>query len=309
MDLMNKHLLLEKLKEIPQSQLDILTNEPLSRHTTFRIGGNADLFLLPHTVEAFCTILCALTDLAISYRVIGNASNILAADDGFRGAIVCTTRMNGIALTDNGLSALCGASLARCAQIAAQNALSGIEKLSGIPGTVGGALAMNAGANGTEISSLVTSVLVYDVKRKTTKTVSPDELAFSYRHSLISDATLIALQCELSLQPRSREEIFEEMRSLSEKRRATQPLEFPSAGSVFKRPPNDYAGRLIEAAGLKGKRIGDAEISEKHAGFIINRGHACASDVLALIEEIKTAVRMQSDVLLVCEIEYLSSGE
>ncbi len=297
------------LLAFPENSIGIRESEPMARHTTFRIGGNADLFLTPKSIDAAVRLLMLLSDMGLPYRVIGNASNLLIADEGYRGVIVCTNELCDVTVSGCSISAMCGATLARCARVAAESSLSGLEKLSGIPGTLGGALAMNAGAYEKDIASLVSSVLVYDVREGTCRTVSASDLAFGYRHSLISDQTLIALQCELMLSERARCDIFAEMNMLAEKRRATQPLELPSAGSVFKRPPNDYAGRLIEAAGLKGARIGGAEVSAKHAGFIVNVGGASARDVQALIEHIKDEVRKKSVVLLVCEIEYVHNGE
>ena len=297
------------LLSFPDGSIDIRESEPMARHTTFRIGGNADLFLTPKTLDVAVRLFSLLADLHLPYRVIGNASNLLIADEGYRGVIVYTGELCEVTVSGTSLMALCGATLARCARAAAKASLSGLEKLSGIPGTVGGALAMNAGAYEKDIASLVSSVLVYDVEKRACRTLSASELAFGYRHSIISDQKLIALQCELSMSERERCEIFAEMGTLAEKRRRAQPLELPSAGSVFKRPPNDYAGRLIESAGLKGTRIGGAEISRKHAGFIVNVGGASAHDVLALIALIKTEVQKKSDVLLVCEIEYVNSGE
>ena len=297
------------LLSFPDGSIGVKEGEVMARHTTFRIGGEADLFLTPKSIDAFVRLLTLICDMNLPYRVIGNASNLLISDDGFRGVIVCTCELSLVTVSGHRMTAQCGATLARCARSAAEASLSGLEKLSGIPGTIGGALAMNAGAYEKDIASLVSSVLVYDVSIGKCRTVSVDDLAFGYRHSLISDKNLIALQCDLTLHERARSDIFLEMNTLSEKRRSTQPLELPSAGSVFKRPPNDYAGRLIEAAGLKGTRIGGAEVSPKHAGFIVNVGGATAKDVRALINHIQNEVRRQSDVLLVCEIEYVSSEE
>lgn len=299
----------ELLKELRGEQralfCDIDINERMAPHTTFRIGGVADLLLTPHTDEGLCHILSRLIQDNIPYRVIGNASNLLIDDEGYRGVFVRTIQLREIAFDGAFLLAETGASLARVAQAAMEKGLSGFEKLSGIPGSIGGALAMNAGAYGQEIAALVTFVDAFDTKRNSVVRLTKEELCFSYRQSAVSDQSLVVLRACFQLQPRNIEEIRAEMKELAEKRRQTQPLEYPSAGSVFKRPPHDYAGRLIEAAGLKGARIGDAEVSEKHAGFIVNRGHATASDVRLLIQLIQERVRAESDVLLLPEIDMI----
>lgn len=285
---------------------EILANENLAKHSTFRIGGRADLLLVPESMTDFLQIVKAVLTLNIPYKIIGNASNILFDDEGFRGVMIKTTSLTRVSVSDFIVQAECGASLAKCARYAQNLSLSGFERLGGIPGTVGGALAMNAGAFGTEIADVLHSATVFDVHTHEIKKLSAKELSFGYRTSAISDHELLLLCAEFTLTAGDNDEILDEMRICMEKRQRSQPLNFPSAGSVFKRPPNDYAGRLIEAAGLKGTRIGDAEVSEKHAGFIINRGCATAKDVRELIELVQNRVRETSDVLLACEIEILS---
>ncbi len=298
--------LLKEIREEPRALFcDVDVNERMAPHTTFRIGGVADLLLTPHTGDGLCRILSRLVQDHIPYRVIGNASNLLIDDEGYRGVFVRTILLRDITFDGTFLIAETGASLARVAQMAMEKGLSGFEKLSGIPGSVGGALAMNAGAYGQEIAALVSFVDAFDTKRNCVVRLTKEELRFSYRQSAVSDQSLVVLRACFHLQPRNVEEIRAEMKELAEKRRQTQPLEYPSAGSVFKRPPHDYAGRLIEAAGLKGARIGDAEVSEKHAGFIVNRGHATASDVRLLIQLIQERVRAESDVLLLPEIDMI----
>ena len=285
---------------------EISENEYLDKHSTFRIGGPADVFLCPAGIADFLQILQAVLSLNIHYKIIGNASNILFSDLVFRGVMIKTTAFTRVSVSGTIVQAECGATLAKCARYAHEMSLSGFEKLGGIPGTVGGALAMNAGAFGTEISDILLSATVFDIKRREIKKLPKEELAFGYRTSAISDRDLILLCAEFALTPGNSENILDEMLICIEKRQKTQPLNLPSAGSIFKRPPNDYAGRLIEAAGLKGVRIGDAEVSEKHAGFIVNRGCATAKDVCELISLVQKQVRETSDVLLACEIEILS---
>ncbi len=306
---MNSSRYTELLGAIKDCQTcELLLNEKLSSHTTFRIGGAADFFVLPQNIPTFCMVLDLVAQNEIPYKVIGNASNLLIHDNGFRGVVIQTKPLDCVSLENGILRAECGATLARCARKAAEAGLSGFEKIAGIPATIGGALAMNAGAYGSQIADILRSVSVFDMETRSVYSLNRDELAFGYRTALISDRRYIALSAEFCLQERSREEILTDMRDCMERRQSSQPLNYPSAGSVFKRPPNDYAGRLIEAAGLKGTRIGDAEVSEKHAGFIINRGHATSEDVRALIALVQRRVRETSDVLLVCEIEILPEG-
>ena len=286
----------------------IFQNETLAPYTSFRIGGDADVLVLPETIADFLKIIHFVTEHKIPYKIIGNASNLLIDDCGFRGVVIKTTSLERVSVDQNILVAECGASLARCARRALESSCSGFERLGGIPGTVGGALAMNAGAFETEIADILLSVTLYDTLTRQTTVLTREQLSFGYRSSMITDRRYIALSASFSLVSRPKEEILSEMKTCMERRRSTQPLNLPSAGSVFKRPPNDYAGRLIEAAGLKGTRIGDAEVSCKHAGFIVNRGNATAEDVKALIRLVQQRVREMSDVLLVCEIEILSEG-
>ena len=285
---------------------EILLNENLQNHSTFHIGGPADVLLLPASIADFLQILQTVFALNIPYKIIGNGSNILFHDAGFRGVMIKTTAFTRVSASGHVIQAECGASLAKCARYAKEMSLTGFERLFGIPGTVGGALAMNAGAFGTEIADLLYSATVFDVKTQEVKKLSREELDFGYRSSAISDRDYILLCAEFALEPGDSAAILEEMNICAEKRRRSQPCNFPSAGSIFKRPPNDYAGRLIEAAGLKGMRIGDAEVSEKHAGFIVNCGHASAKDVCELIALVQERVRETSDVLLACEIEILA---
>ncbi len=286
-------------------QAEILTGERMAPYTSFRIGGNADILISPRTMEAMSATLGYLVSHDIPYRVIGRASNLLIDDDGFRGVLLRTTEMNDLSLDKNVLTASCGATLARVAKMTMEAGLSGFERLSGIPGTVGGALCMNAGAYGSSISEIFDSALVYDTKNCIKQQMTAEDMHFAYRSSVIDDHRFVLLEAKFLLLPRAREDIAHEMNELAEKRRTSQPLELPSAGSVFKRPPNDYAGRLIEAAGLKGARIGDAEVSKKHAGFIVNVGNAKAQDVRALIELVQLRVRETSDVLLSPEIDMI----
>ncbi len=284
---------------------EILTGEIMAPYTSFRIGGKADVLISPRTTDAMSATLGYLVSHCIPYRVIGRASNLLIDDEGFRGVLVRTTEMNELSIKNNLMTVACGTTLARCAKAALEAELSGFERLSGIPGTVGGALCMNAGAYGATIAEIFESALIYDTTTCTTRILTADDMHFAYRSSEIDDHRFVALEARFLLTPRDREEIAGEMNVLAEKRRASQPLEFPSAGSVFKRPPNDYAGRLIEAAGLKGARIGDAAVSQKHAGFIINVGHATSQDVRSLIELVQNRVRETSDVLLSSEIDMI----
>ena len=289
-----------------ETSCQVCPYERMAPHTSFRIGGKADLMLVPDNPDALSFILSYLTSAKIPYRVVGNLTNCLVDDGGYAGVFIRTTRLRDVRVEGHVVEAEAGATLARVSQVAMEAELGGFESLSGIPGSVGGALAMNAGAYGRSISDVLVSAVVYDVQKGSFQEMTGQALHFAYRSSDIDDHRFVAVSARFGLTPRPRGEIAMEIRQLTEQRRATQPLEFPSAGSVFKRPPNDYAGRLIEAAGLKGMRIGDAEVSVKHAGFIVNRGHATAKDVRALISLVQERVREESDVLLSPEIEIIS---
>ncbi|MDD6188159.1 MAG: UDP-N-acetylmuramate dehydrogenase [Clostridiales bacterium] len=281
--------------------LEIRENEPLKNHTSFRIGGPADVMLLPKSAEELTALYRALLEMDIHPFVMGNGSNLLFADEGCRGVVIKTTGLNGVSLAGDGIvRAESGALLSQAAVFARKNALTGMEFAHGIPGSVGGAIIMNAGAYGGEMKDITRRTVYLDTAGEL-REVSGGEHEFSYRHSRFQPGEIV-LYSEFSLQPGVEAEIQEKMNQLAAKRKASQPLNLPSAGSAFKRPVGGYAAALIDQAGLKGLTVGGAQVSVKHAGFLVNVGGATCSDVLALIDKVKEAVFAASGIELEPEI-------
>ena len=273
-------------------------------HTSFRIGGVADLAIFPRKREELIETIAFLRAQKMPFEVIGNASNVLFAFDRFEGALVFTEHMDRVEQRDHELICDCGVSLTALSAHAAELGLSGLEFAYGIPGTVGGAVFMNAGAYGSCVSEVLTKSLAYDCVSG--RATALHEHEFGYRSSLyMKQPSLICLEATFSLTPDDREQIRARMRTNMESRREKQPLSFPSAGSYFKRPEGHFAGKLIEDAGLKGARVGGAQISEKHAGFLINCGGATASDVLALEEMVRQTVWERFGVRLEREVRVI----
>lgn len=281
--------------------MEIRYHEPMSRHTTFKAGGEADRFLIPETEEEFAAAVRELRAGGEEFYIIGNGSNLLVSDAGFRGTIVSTERLDGLTELPEGFRAGAGVLLSRLAKAAARRGLTGLEFAGGIPGTVGGAVLMNAGAYGFEMKDVLVraSVLAAD---GTVCGISLPALALSYRSSILMENGGIVLAAEFALKEGSEDAIRARMAELSDKRREKQPLEYPSAGSTFKRPEGYFAGKLIEDAGLKGFSVGGASVSEKHAGFVINRDHASASEIYALCREVQRRVYEKSGVRLELEV-------
>lgn len=279
----------------------VLENEPLARHTTFRVGGPADVLFLPESAEELRQAMELAREAGEECLVIGNGSNLLVRDGGVRGLVIkLAGPMSGVSVEGTAIRAQAGASLSQVSRAALQASLTGLEFASGIPGSLGGALAMNAGAYGGELSQVVreaTALLDGEVR-----TLSREELAMGYRTSRLLREGGIVLSAVLDLKEGDASEIARTMDELNRRRREKQPLSFPSAGSTFKRPEGYFAGALIEQAGLKGYAIGGAQVSEKHAGFLINRGGATASDLLRLIEYVQERVYAQSGVRLETEV-------
>lgn len=283
------------------ADLEICRDLPLAQYTTFRIGGPAALALFPLNIQAAQEALAAVSAADLPYSVIGNGSNLLCADDGFAGAVLFTGKMKHFTFDGNMVTADAGASLNALAREAQRRGLDGLAFAYGIPGTVGGALRMNAGAYGGEIADVVTSSLCYDPDRHIAEQLT--EHAFGYRHSIYAERpNTVALAVTMRLTPGDSVEILARMQDYMQRRRDKQPLELPSAGSIFKRPVGYFAGKLIEDCGLKGYTIGGAQVSEKHAGFIVNRGGATADDVLRLIDHIRSTVLRIYGVELECEL-------
>ena len=278
-------------------------NEPLSAHSTMRVGGPAALAAFPTGGAELSALIRRAKEASVRYIIVGNASNILFSDDGFDGLAIFTTAMRRVVWNGARVTAECGASLTGLAAAATKRGLSGLEFAFGIPGTVGGAVYMNAGAYGSQVSAVLTSSEY--LQGDTVLSRNAEEHRFGYRTSIYRSTDDIILSAEFTLTPGDPEEIAAKAAKNMESRRSKQPLEFPNAGSVFKRPEGAFPGALIEEAGLKGLRIGGAEISEKHANFIVNRGNATASDILRLAETVQKEVYKRSGILLETEIIYI----
>lgn len=283
--------------------LKILEEEPLARHTSFRIGGPAAIFAQPATVEALSELLKFLAARGISPRILGAGTNVLAPDEGLREVVICTKdALTGLCDLGGGkIEAFAGETLSKTAVFARNLSLTGLEFAHGIPGTVGGGIYMNAGAYGGEMkqAAMETTVLTMDGE---TRVFAGEAQGFSYRTSAFEDLPVIIVKTVFQLAPGDKEEISARMQELMEKRRVSQPLELPSAGSTFKRPEGAYAGALIQGANLKGVSVGGACVSEKHAGFVVNTGGATARDVKALIELVQKRVLETSGYCLQPEV-------
>ena len=285
--------------------------EPLARHTTLRIGGPAALFALPVDAADIAAALRWAAQAGAPWRVIGPGSNLLCPDEGFPGLVLDLGRAcDGISWEDGGrVEAGAGVHLARLLQASARRGLSGLEGVAGVPGTVGGALAMNAGTARGEFGAVVESAEVLRPADGALLRLDAAALAFRYRGSRIADEGLVAVSARLRLQPADPAEVRAALGALAARRRRTQPVHLPSAGSIWTNPPGDHAGRLIEACGCKGLRRGDAEVSPLHANFIVNVGRARAEDVLGLMREVRAAVRAGCGVHLHPELRWLRGQE
>lgn len=285
----------------------ILTDEPMSRRTTFRVGGPADVFFTPESAEQVARVLDAARESGVAAIVIGNGSNLLVRDGGIRGLVVALGEgFSEIRVDGNIVEAQAGAPLARVAAAAQAAGLSGLEFASGIPGTLGGGCAMNAGAYGGQLSDVLIDAQVLTGGR--VKTLTREGMQMGYRTTRPLREGGVVLSARFALVPDDPEAILARMKELNARRRDKQPLNYPSAGSVFKRPEGHFAGALIEQAGLKGRRVGGAQVSEKHAGFIVNAGGATAADVLALIATIQDEVQARFGVRLETEVRVLGEG-
>lgn len=283
----------------------IFPQEPMSRHTTFRVGGPAALFLEIKKVSEIQKLLTFFRESGTKYFVVGNGSNLLVKDSGYDGVILHIAEgFSEINVSEGKLTAQSGALLGRAATAALEYSLSGLEFAFGIPGSVGGAAVMNAGAYGGEMSQVVSRVTGFTSEGKEVK-FTREELHFGYRRSLLKQENILVTEVEFRLAGGIQEEISAKMADFTERRRAKQPLEYPSAGSTFKRPEGYFAGKLIMDAGLRGKSIGGAQVSEKHCGFVINRGGATAADVKTLMEEVQREVKEQFGVELEPEVIFL----
>mgnify|MGYP004473414347 FL=1 len=291
----------------------IKKNEPMSAHTTFRTGGSADLYIVPRNTKETAVLIRYFKLNKLPYFVIGNGSNLLVSDKGYRGAVIDLGRNDGTEFTMLGyewqgdkLIADVGAGcfLSAVGNIAANIGATGFEELTGIPGCIGGACIMNAGAYGREMKDVVESVEIIDMDGNIRK-LARDEIEFRYRGSSLMDDGCIVCRAEIGLSKGNTEDIKAKCEELFNKRKESQPLEYPSAGSTFKRPEGYFAGKLISDAGLKGYKVGGAEVSEKHAGFVINKDHATSEDIYKLIQDVKAKILDKDGVELEPEVRFL----
>lgn len=277
-------------------------NEALAAHTTFKIGGPADVLVEPSSVEQVAEILAACREAKVPVRFLGLGSNILASDEGVGGVVLkLAERFASISVDDTTVTCQAGASNEEVAKVAMEAGLAGYEFTSGIPGTIGGAAIMNAGAYGGEFKDVAVSVDCITPDGELV-TVSAEEAAWGYRHSMMMDRAYLVVGATLRLEHDDRDAIFERMEDLRQRREEKQPLEMPSAGSTFKRPEGYFAGKLIQDAGMQGHRVGGAQVSEKHAGFVVNVGGATAADVRGLIADVQKGVFEMEGVRLEPEV-------
>lgn len=283
----------------------VLVNESMKKHTSFRIGGPADIMVLPTDPQEIRYVIQLCKELSIPFYVMGNGSNLLVRDKGIRGLVMkIASNFSDIKIEGTKVTAQAGVLLSVLSKKTAQHSLKGLEFASGIPGTLGGAVAMNAGAYGGEMKDVVTSVWAMDYSGNDRR-LDYDDLKFGYRTSAIQQDKLIVIEVDMQLEEGDKQESMELIAELTRRRREKQPLSYPSAGSTFKRPVGYYAGKLIQDAGLKGLRVGDAQVSDLHAGFIINLGNATAKDVLELIHIVKEKVKSEFNVDMQPEIKII----
>ncbi len=296
--------MIEKLKAIVGAT-NVLTAEPMKKHTTFRIGGPAKYYVTPMDCEQIKNIILLCQKEQMPYFILGNGSNLLVSDAGYDGVVIQIYKnMNQIQVNGETITAQAGILLSQVAKKALENSLTGFEFASGIPGTLGGAVVMNAGAYGGEMKDVLVSATVLTLEGEIKK-LSLEELKLGYRTSIVKEENYVVLEAELKLTAGDKAVIQKRMDELKVQRVEKQPLEFPSAGSTFKRPVGYFAGKLIQDAGLRGYQVGGAQVAEKHCGFVINRGNATAADVLQLIRDVQSIVFEKDQVHLETEIKFL----
>lgn len=301
--MINKHISCE-LQSIVE-KVNFYSNEPMKNHTSFKVGGKVEILLTPNTEEQIKKVLIILMKENIPFYIMGNGSNLLVSDQGFNGVIIkIYNNFNNYSVDENIINAQAGILLSKLAKVALKSDLSGLEFASGIPGTLGGAVTMNAGAYGGEMKDVLISSHVIDKKGNIFEIINGN-LQLGYRTSAIQVNDLIVLSAKVRLKNASNKEISDLMNDLDHKRKSKQPLEWPSAGSTFKRPEGYYAGKLIEDSGLKGFKIGGAQVSEKHCGFIINKENATAKDIDDLIRHIQNVIYKKFNVKLETEVKRL----
>ena len=283
----------------------IYTDEPMKKHTTFRVGGNADFFVIPKTVEEVKQTIMLCVEQDMPYYILGNGSNLLVGDKGYRGVVIQIYKeMNNIFVDGQKIKVQAGALLSKIGSVALEAGLTGFEFAAGIPGTMGGAVVMNAGAYGGEMKDVLEEVTVL-TKEGEVLILSKEQLDMGYRTSVVAKKDYIVLKATIALELGDRDAIKARMDELKVQRTTKQPLEFPSAGSTFKRPEAYFAGKLIQDAGLRGFQVGGAQVSEKHCGFVINKGDATAADIVELMKQVSERVKEKFGVELEPEVKRL----
>lgn len=283
----------------------VLCDEPMHKHTTFRVGGPADYFVCVQTIKEVQAVVALCKKEEVPYYILGNGSNLLVSDKGYRGVILQIAKeMNAINIEGTVVRAQAGALLSRIGNKVLEAGLSGFEFAAGIPGTLGGAVVMNAGAYGGELKDVLIDVTVLD-QEGDIQVLTKEQLALGYRTSIIAEKGYVVLEVTMQLEDGDRERIKARMEELREQRVSKQPLEYPSAGSTFKRPEGHFAGKLIQDAGLQGFQVGGAQVSEKHCGFVINRGGATAADIVELMKQVTEKVQQTFGVILEPEVKRL----
>jgi len=301
---MNQYKNFKNLFEEFYNKENVFIDEEMKNHVHFRVGGPADILLIPESKEEVIRTIKICRENNIPFYVVGNGSNLLVKDGGIKGVVIKLNKLKNIKTYDNFVEAECGAMLKDVSNAALKESLTGLEFSCGIPGTIGGAVFMNAGAYNGEISQVIESAEIID-NENNIRTLTKDELELGYRTSAIMKKNYIVLSAKFKLEKGSLDSIKDVVEDLTKKREAKQPLEYPSAGSTFKRPEGYFAGKLIQDAGLKGYKIGGAAVSEKHSGFVINKSNATATDILNLIKHIQSEVKTQFGVDLHTEVRII----
>ena len=298
------------IKEFLEKEcIDFLEHEELLKHTTYKVGGKCDYYVMPSSIESLISLLKFLKDNNVKYKVLGNGSNVIISSKRFDGVIISLSKLNKVEINDNIIKVEAGYPLIRLSNFCANNSLGGLEFASGIPAQVGGAIYMNAGAYTSDMSEILVDVTYINDKLEVV-TKKKEELDFSYRHSIFQEKNYIIVSATIKLYKANKQEILTLMNNRRQRRIESQPLEYPSAGSVFRNPADDiYSGKLIEELGLKGFSIGGAKVSEKHANFIVNFNNATSDDIFKLIEYIKEKVKEKYNIELKVEQEFVNFGE
>lgn len=301
----NKEKTFNNLVKIINNSVCIKRNENMKMHTSFKIGGCADFYISPQTMSQLITAINYLKEQSIPYYILGNGTNMIIKDEKFQGCIISLKKLNYYKIEDDCIFSECGTSMSTIALAAKNNSLTGAEFISGIPGTIGVGININAGAYNGQIQDIFQSALIYDIDKRKIFSIDNKSMNFKYRYSIIEDKKYLVLNTKLKLNQGNINKIEEKMNEFKLKRSKSQPLEYPNAGSIFKKPENNYAGKLIEEAGYKGFIYNGAKVSEKHANFIINYNNATALDILTVMDKIQNKVYDMFNIYLEPEVKIL----